>query len=145
MMESRLQNDLKRATLSCQSVSRTCSTVFCPNVMIIRNYRLLASFILDYSPMLYGRIAQQNILPGSKSQETTIYQATYHNLELLCCLLSILLGLSKISLETHIILLKKVIRATTIVTSKALNGLPNIGKSQRKKMDQRLHRLKKRF
>lgn len=87
------------------------------------NYRPSVSFILDYSPMLYGQIAQQSISPGSKSQETTIYQATYHNLELLCCLLSTLLGLSKILLETRIILFKRVIRTTTIVTSKARNGL----------------------
>lgn len=89
--------------------------------MTIRNYRPSASFILDYSHMLYGKIAQQSISPGSKSQETTIYQATYHNLELLCCLLSISLGLSKISLETRIILFKKVIRTTYLKTNAANN------------------------
>lgn len=145
MMDNRLQNVLKMVLLSSQSVLRTCLTIFCPNVITIRNYRPSVSFILDYSPMLYGQIAQQSISPGSKSQETTIYQATYQNLELLRCLLSILLALSKISLEKRMILFKKVIRTKTIVTSKAQNGLLNIGKSQRKKMDQRLHRPKKIF
>lgn len=117
----------------------------CPKPMIIRNYRLSASFILDYSPMLYEQIAQQSISPGSKSQEPTIYQTTDQNLELLCCLLSLLLGSSKISLKIRTILFKKAIYTTTTVTSKTQNGLLNTGKSQWKKMRQRLHHPKKRF